>query len=238
MLHSPTKHRKKLTIAVISVMVVLFFIYLYAFSLPGEWHGDAFLYRQEDGSFRGNDVFADYEMLITRDGFSSQIRFTVNDTVRIYDISYSAIANSYNWIIEINEGSNSVFKGRTISLDPIMLMDENENIDMNISASSTADFYKTPSEDELFPTNTRLVDWAINGTHDVRGNTLFLILIFVFALFLGLDLAFPHLFFYLEHGLDVTGGEPSDFFLMSQKAGRFLLAIAILVCVVLSFVIH
>ena len=233
-----TEHKRKLTIALVAVMVILFFFYLYAFSRPGVWHGNAFLYRQKDGSFRGSDLFADYEMTITRDGWTTEILFRVNDTANLYNISYSPIANTTDWNVEIIENGAPSFKGRTYSMDPFILMDENEKLDINFSVSTTSDFWKTPSEDELFPTNAKLADWAINGIHGVRGNAFMLIMIFVFALFLGLDLAFPRLFFNLKHGLAVTGGEPSDFFLASQKVGRFFLAIAILVCVILSFTTH
>jgi len=240
--HFFSEHKKKLTIAGVLAVVILFFFYLYAFSRPGEWHNDAFLYRLEDGlskTFRGSDAFADYEMHITREeGFTTQISFKVNDTVKSYKLLYSPISSSPNWNIEIVESGALVFKGETISIDPVMLMDENKKLDMHFSVSTTSDFFEMPTTDELFPTNAKLVDWTINGTHGIRGNTTLLIMMFILSLFLALDLAFPRLFFFLEHGLDVTGGEPSDFFLFGQKVGRILLLIGILVCVVLSLTTH
>jgi len=238
MAHFFAEHKKKLTIAAVAVMIILFFIYLYAFSRPGVWHGDAFLYLQDDGSFRGNDVFAEYEMQLTRGETSSQILFKVNDTVNSYNVLHTPITNSRYWNIEIIENGASVFKGETISTDPVMLMDENEKLDIHFSVSTGHDFFDVPTTDELFPTNAQLVNWIIDGTHEIRGNLVMLIMIFIFTLFLTLDLAFPRLFFYLEHGLDVIGGEPSDFFLFGQKIGRVLFAIGILVCVVLSFTTH
>lgn len=233
-----TEHKRKLTVAAVAVMVILFLVYLYAFSRPGVWHGDAFLYRQKDGTFRGSDVFAEYELQLTRENTSTQIRFSVNDTVNSYNILHTPIAYSRYWNIEIIENGTSVFKGETISTDPVMLMDENKKLDMHFSASTTSDFFETPDISELFPTHAKLTSWAVNGTSEIRGNLLMLILIFVFSLFLALDLAFPRLFFFLEHGLAVTGGEPSDFFLLGQKAGRFFLAIGIVICIILSFTIH
>lgn len=234
-----TEHKRKLTVASIAALVILFFIYLYAFSRPGVWHGDAFLYRQKDGSFRGHDVFAEYEMhIMQEESFKTKIDFKVNDTLKSYKLLYSPIANSSYWNLEIFENGTSVFKGKTISSDPVMLMDENEKLDIHFSVSTTSDFFETPTTEELFPTNAKLASWTFGGIPEVRGNLVMLIMIFVFSLFLGLDLAFPLLFFYLEHGLDVTGGEPSDFFLAAQKAGRFFLAIGILICIVLSFTTH
>ncbi len=239
MTHFFTENKRKLTIAAVAALVILFFIYLYAFSRPGVWHGDTFLYRQKDGSFRGNDVFADYEMhIVQEEGFNTKIDFKVNDTFKSYKLSYSPITNSPYWNIEIFENGTSVFKGKTISNDPVMLMDENGKLDIHFSVSTTSDFFESPATEELFPTNAKLANWTFGGIREVRGNLVMLIMIFVFALFLGLDLAFPNLFFYLEHGLDVTGGEPSDFFLASQKVGRIILVIAILVCVILSFTTH
>ena len=234
-----TEHKRKLTVAIVAVIAVLFFIYLYAFSRPGVWHEDTFLYRQKDGSFRGSDVFAEYEMhIVQEEGFNTEIDFKVNDTLKSYKLSYSPIANSSYWNLEIFENGTSVFKGKTISNDPVMLMDENEKLDIYFSVGTTSDFFETPTTEELFPTNAKLANWTFGGIPEVRGNLTMLIMIFVFSLILGLDLAFPQLFFNLEHGLDVTGGEPSDFFLIGQKIGRFFLAIAIPVCVILSFIIH
>ena len=232
-----TEHKRK--VAIIAAIVLLFFVYLHFFSLRGVWHGDTFLYLQKDGSFRGSDVFADYEMhIVQEEGFNTKIDFKVNDTLKSYKLSYSPIANSSYWNLEIFENGTSIFKGKTISNDPVMLMDENEKLDIHFSVSTTSDFFETPTTEELFPTNAKLANWTFGGIPEVRGNLIMLILIFIFALFLTLDLAFPLLFFYLEHGLDVTGGEPSDYFLVGQKVGRFFLVIAILVCVVLSFTTH
>jgi len=234
-----TEHKRKLTVAAVAVIVILFFIYLYTFSRPGVWHGDTFLYRQKDGSFCGSDVFAEYEMhIMQEENFNTKIDFRVNDTLKSYKLSYSPIANSPYWNLEIFENGTSVFKRKTISNDPVMLMDENEKLDIHFSVSTTSDFFETPTTEELFPTNAKLANWTFGGRHEVRGNLVMLIMIFVFALFLTLDLAFPRLFFLLEHGLDVTGGEPSDYFLFGQKIGRILLAIGILVCIVLSFTTH
>lgn len=238
MTHFFTGHKRKLSVVIAVAMAILFFIYLYAFSRPGVWHENTFLYHQKDGAFRGSDVFAEYELQLTRESAATQISFRVNDTVNSYSVLYTPIVNSRYWNIEIIENGISVFRGKTISTDPLMLIDENENLDIHISASTTSDFFEVPTTDELFPTNAKLASWAINGTHGIRGNLVMLILIFVFTLFLALDIAFPRLFFFLEHGLDVTGGEPSEFFLFCQKAGRVFLAIGIIICVILSFTTH
>lgn len=232
------RRKKILTIAAVTALVILFFIYLYAVSRPGVWHGDAFLYRQKDGSWRGSDAFANYEMQITYGFECTQIRFAVNDTVNDYNVFHTPIHNTPQWDIEITENGASVFKGKTVSTSPVMLLDENENLDIHFSVSTTSDFFEVPTTEELFPTYSKLTAWSFGESYSVRGNLVMLIMIFIFALFLGLDLAFPLLFFSLKHGLDVTGGEPSYYFLTQQKIGRVILVIAIVVCVILTFTMH
>ena len=59
-----TRYKKQCIILGIVLAVVIFAIYLRAMFLPGLWHIDAFLYRQDDGSFVGADSYAKYQMTV------------------------------------------------------------------------------------------------------------------------------------------------------------------------------
>ena len=67
------KHKKPCIIGGIVLSVVLLALYLRAMFLPGLWHGDAFLYKQDDGSFAGSDIYAEYKMNIKPSDYGTDI---------------------------------------------------------------------------------------------------------------------------------------------------------------------
>lgn len=95
-----------------------------------------------------------------------------------------------------------------------------------------------PTVQELYPAYIQLYTWAVEEKHDVRGNPNMLAVIALLAVMLGLDIAFPNLFFILDHRLDVDGGEPSDWYRMKQQFSRVIIGIAIVVCLFMSFAMH
>ena len=58
------------------------------------------------------------------------------------------------------------------------------------------------------------------------------------ALLLFLDLRFPLLFWNLRHGLEVSGGEPTDWYYSMQRVGRITDIVGIFVLAALSFALH
>ena len=107
-----SKYKKQCVIIGIIFAVVLFVIYLRALFLPGLWHGDAFLHKQEDGSFKGLDYYAQYDMTIKPTDYGTDIDFTVNNKVNHYQIKYDE--NDMNRKVEVLENGIVICKGKAI----------------------------------------------------------------------------------------------------------------------------
>ena len=56
--------------------------------IPGLWHGDAFLYKQGDGTFSGLDIYAEYNMTVKPADYGTDIDFSVNGNTKHYQIKY------------------------------------------------------------------------------------------------------------------------------------------------------
>ncbi|MBP3361324.1 MAG: hypothetical protein J6N52_10750 [Clostridia bacterium] len=204
-----------------------FAAYIYAMLLPGLWYGDAFLYRQKDGSFAGSDYYADYLMKMSTEAEDTEILFSVNNKENKYIIN-----DNVQDEVKIYKNNELIFSGQSVQLgDEYMLRDSSGDMDFDISVRAGNE---PPKESELYPSNNQLYKWTL-GKKEFRGNFYMLFLIIIFAAFLFLDIRFPMLFYYIRHGLYVDGGEPSDWYRFGQKTGRFVLGAGIIVCMILSF---
>lgn len=233
------RHKKVCVIIGIVLILALSVLYLYAMLLPGVWHGDAFLYRQKDGSFAGSETYGhyykmNYKMNIEKTDDGADVSFSVNDTKREYDIIHNT--NDIDRSVKIFENGELVFEGRAHDRGgEYLLLDE--NYDMADSIRIYVD-NQVPDEEELFPGYTRLYNWSIAEKYDIRGNPAALFVILLFGIILFIDIKFPDFFWILEHRLHVDGGEPSDWYRLGQKFGRILLIVGIFVFVILTFTIH
>ncbi len=228
------KYKKQCIIVGIIITVILFIVYLWAMFIPGLWHGDAFLYKQDDGTFSGSDIYAEYNMTVKPADYGTDIEFSVNSNTKHYQVKYDK--NDLYRNVEISENGNIICKGHALGIDGdyIVIDDEPGSSDMiNVRVGN-----EKPTEEELFPGYTKLYNWAVADKHDTRGQPYMLWLILLLGVILFLDIRFPNLFWILEHRLDVDGGEPSDWYLFGQKVGRVVLAIGILVCMVVTFTIR
>ncbi len=224
------KYKKVFTAGGAIIAVCLFVIYLWAMLLPGLWHGDAFLYRQEDGSFIGSDAYADYKMTITPKEYGTDIDFSLNDKKFYYQLKYDGKGKA-----QVLQNGEIIFDGDAFrSGDGWILLDESEELlDVVINHYGT-----TPAEEELLPNRTMLYNWAVAEDLDTRGEPAMIFIILLFAVVLFLDIKFPQLFWFIRHGLDTIGGEPSDFYYFGQKVGRIVLAVGMLACVIMTFTMH
>ena len=227
------KYKKQCIKVGIIITIILFIVYLWAAFIPGLWHGDAFLYKQDDGTFAGSDIYADYKMAITPADYGTDIDFSVNGNTKHYQLKYDK--NDLYRSVEISENGTVICKGKAVGIDnDYIVIDETGSSDMiDIRVGN-----ETPTEEELFPNYSRLYNWSVSEKTDTRGNPYMLFLILLFGVILFLDIRFPNLFWILEHRMDVDGGEPSDWYLFSQKVGRVVLAIGIFVCMIVTFTIH
>lgn len=223
-------HKKACTIAVITLVSVLLAIYLYALFLPGIWHENAFLYKLSDNNFVGSDNYAQYKMTVLPDNENTVIYFSVNDTTNKYEIKNSSPS------VEIYKNGEHAFKGEAMAVDNgYILFDENKNMDdvIDIRAGN-----EIPSEEELFPSYSRLYTLAVSQKYDTRGNLFMLFGVLICGIILALDISFPNLFFHFEHGIYVDGGEPNDCYRTGQALGRFVLAVVVAACIIMSFTVH
>ena len=158
------RHKKVCIISGIILGAIFLFIYLRALFLPGLWHGDAFLYCQADGSFKGSDFYAEYGMTIKPADYGTDINFSVNDTLKHYQIKYDE--NDMNRYIEVFEDGSLICKGRAIGVENnwIVMDDETGSSDMiSIRVNN-----EPPTEEELFPNYSRLYNWAVSEKMDTR----------------------------------------------------------------------
>lgn len=226
------EHKKKCIITGAIIAGILVIVYLYAMFMPGVWHRDAFLYRQKDGSFAGKDTYAEYEMEIVPTDEGAEISFSVDER----EMQYRVIGRKGRQDIQIYKNDAMVFKGSPVSMgDHYELLDEEGYLKDALQITFNNEM---PAETELFPNCTQLYNWAVMDDHDTRGNPGMLIYTVIFAGLLALDIAFPRLFFTLDHGFAVKGGEPSDWYLACQKAGRVIFAVAAVISAISGFAVH
>lgn len=227
------KERKKACILAGAVcFLVVTAVYLYAMFRPGLWYGDTFLHQQKDGSFAGSDEYANYRMNMVSTKKGTEILFSVDETVKQYEV----INRSDSPAVQIYENDALVFQGDPVSMgDYYLLLDENDSIWGGVRIIADGAVHDI---EELFPDYSSLYNWSVMEKPEIWGNPAMLVVILIIAGFLLADVAFPDFFFTLNHRLAVDGGEPSDMYRTGQKISRLILGAGILVCMVLTFIVH
>lgn len=228
------KHKKPCIIAGTVIIAILLIIYLRVIFLPGLWHQDAFLYKQPDGSFKGNDIYAEYTMKIDDTSYGKNIEFSVNGKTNHYQIKYDE--NDLHRNVEISENGVVICKGNAIgSENDWYVFDEKTGSSDMISIRVGNE---VPKEEELFPNCSMLYNWSVRKKTDTRGEPWMLFLIALFSIIMLVDIKFPNLFWILEHRFEVEGGEPSEWYRFKQKVSYIIIPICISVCVILTFKLH
>ena len=225
------KNHKKgcLLTATTLCIVVILGIYLYALFLPGYHYLDAFLFKENDGRFAGADEYASYQVTVERTTNNATITFAVNELVHRYQITGTATGQD----VYIYEDGERIFHGQALSSDDSsywLISEDNSVFDGVLIIGNN----QSPDLEELFPSASWLYNVAVSDKNDTFGNPVYLIAIIILAIYLILDIKYPKLFFYLQYHLAVSGGEPSDWYYSSQMIGRFLIIIAIPVCMLIS----
>ena len=91
---------------------------------------------------------------------------------------------------------------------------------------------------DLWPSCNWLYNVAVGGRRETRGSVAFLLPIGALVVLLVLDVRFPLLFWNLRHGLEVYGGEPTDWYYAMQRMSRITSIIGVFVLAAMSFAVH
>ena len=224
---------EKKTSRQLCVLAALLFtvLYLWAALRPGVWLRDAFLYRQSDGSFSGKDAYAAYTMQFSQTGNGAEADFTVDSETRHYRLETDGSSD-----VKIYQDAELIFSGTALgdAGDAILWREDDGGLADEVNVIVNGEYQKA----DLWPSVNWLYNVAVGGRRETRGNAAFLLPMGVLALLLLLDVRFPLLFWNLRHGLEVYGGEPTDWYYTMQRVGRITDIVGIFVLAAMSFAVH
>lgn len=209
----------------------VFGVYLFAALRPGVWLRDAFLYRQADGSFSGKDAYAAYTLQLSGTESEAEAAFTLDGETRHYRIEAKDSAG-----VKIYQDGALIFAGSALGDpgDAILWREDDGGLADEVKVIVNGEYQKA----DLWPSCGWLYNVAVGGRRETRGSVALLLPMGALALLLFLDLRFPLLFWNLRHGLEVYGGEPTDWYYSMQRVGRITDIVGIFVLAALSFVLH
>lgn len=225
----PALHKMR-WMALLCIGFCLSGVYLWAMFRPGVWLRDTFLYRQTDGGYVGRDAYGEYTMHVSPDADGAEVRFTLDGETKAYKIEAQSAKD-----VKIYQDGQLVFTGEAWGdAGNALLWKEDGGLADEVDVVINGQYQKS----DLWPTCNWLYNVAVGGRSETRGNPAFLILIGVLVLLLAVNIRFPLLAWKFRHGLEVSGGEPSEWYYTSQRIGRFTMAAGIVVAAVMSFFVH
>ena len=211
-------------------VAVLLAVYLWAALRPGVWLRNAFLYQQVDGSFSGRDSYGRYVLDITSAPGETDVQFCLDDVPTRYRI---CTENSSH--VEIYREEQLLFSGGAQGeAGDALLWKDSGGLADDIRVVVNGEY----TQEDLQPSCQWLYNVAVGGRRETRGDVSFLIPMALLAILLVLDVKWPWLFWTLRHGLEVSGGEPSEWYFTCQKIGRAAMALGIVLLAVASFAVH
>ena len=224
-----TSSKMRVGAAALAVAVLLA-VYLWAALRPGVWLRNAFLYQQADGSFSGRDSYGRYALDITSAPGETDVQFCLDDVPTRYRI---CTENSSH--VEIYREEQLLFSGSAVG-EPgnAVLWNKNGGLADDICVVVNGEY----TQEDLQPSCQWLYNVAVGGRRETRGDVSFLVPMAMLAILLVLDVKWPRLFWTLRHGLEVSGGEPSEWYFTCQKMGRAAMALGIVLLAVASFAMH
>lgn len=211
-------------------VAVLLAVYLWAALRPGVWLRNAFLYQQADGSFSGRDSYGCYVLDITSAPGETDVQFCLDDVLTRYRI---CTENSSH--VEIYREEQLLFSGGAQGeAGDALLWKDSGGLADDIRVVVNGEY----TQEDLQPSCQWLYNVAVGGRRETRGDVSFLVPMAMLAILLVLDVKWPRLFWTLRHGLEVSGGEPSEWYFTCQKIGRAAMALGIVLLAVASFAVH
>ena len=224
-----TSSKMRVGAAALAVAVLLA-VYLWAALRPGVWLRNAFLYQQADGSFSGRDSYGRYALDITSAPGETDVQFCLDDVPTRYRI-YTE--NSSH--VEIYREGQLLFSGGAQGeAGDALLWKDSGGLADDIRVVVNGEY----TQEDLQPSCQWLYNVAVGGRRETRGDVSFLVPMAMLAILLVLDVKWPRLFWTLRHGLEVSGGEPSEWYFTCQKMGRAAMALGIVLLAVASFAMH
>lgn len=211
-------------------VAVLLAVYLWAALRPGVWLRNAFLYQQADGSFSGKDSYGRYALDITSAPGETDVQFCLDDVPTRYRI---CTENSSH--VEIYREEQLLFSGGAQGeAGDALLWKDSGGLADDICVVVNGEY----TQEDLQPSCQWLYNVAVGGRRETRGDVSFLVPMALLAILLVLDVKWPRLFWQLRHGLEVSGGEPSEWYFTCQKIGRAAMALGIVLLAFASFAVH
>lgn len=211
-------------------VAVLLAVYLWAALRPGVWLRNAFLYQQADGSLSGRDSYGRYALDITSAPGETDVQFCLDDVLTRYRI---CTENSSH--VEIYREEQLLFSGGAQGeAGDALLWKDSGGLADDICVVVNGEY----TQEDLQPSCQWLYNVAVGGRRETRGDVSFLVPMALLAILLVLDVKWPRLFWTLRHGLEVSGGEPSEWYFTCQKMGRAAMALGIVLLAVASFAVH
>lgn len=224
-----TSSKMRVGAAALAVAVLLA-VYLWAALRPGVWLRNAFLYQQADGSFSGRDSYGRYALDITSAPSETDVQFCLDDVPTRYRI---CTENSSH--VEIYREEQLLFSGGAQGeAGDALLWKDGGGLADDIRVVVNGEY----TQEDLQPSCQWLYNVAVGGRRETRGDVSFLVPMAMLAILLVLDVKWPQLFWQLRHGLEVSGGEPSEWYFTCQKIGRAAMALGIVLLAVASFAVH
>lgn len=233
MVENPKYQRIRLLIgSILAAFCVVY--YLGLFFRQGIWYHDMFLYQTQKGVFENHSFGDEIILEIQTEDKDSELISDVTITVDMVTQQYKVILKergSYT-LVEVYENGNLSIEGKAIGTrgDYFLLDSNNQIIDKPLVIVSDGEYIR----EDLFPNYTGIVNLASKPKLDFRGSLAMLALVVLLSIILAVDCKFPNLAYNLHNGLWTEGGEPSDFYRITQKVSRVLLVIGIVVCAILS----
>ena len=224
-----TSSKMRVGAAALAVAVLLA-VYLWAALRPGVWLRNAFLYQQADGSFSGRDSYGRYALDITSAPGETDVQFCLDDVPTRYRI---CTENSSH--VEIYREERLLFSGGAQGeAGDALLWKDSGGLADDIRVVVNGEY----TQEDLQPSCQWLYNVAVGGRRETRGDVSFLVPMALLAILLVLDVKWPRLFWQLRHGLEVSGGEPSEWYFTCQKMGRAAMALGIVLLTFASFAVH
>jgi len=218
-----------------AAVVLIFAVYLWAMLRPGVWLRDTFLYEKSDDTFSAKDTYAAYTMQIAQTENDVDVDFTLDGEMRHYHIESKADGVS-DPVVKIEQDGVLIFTGTALGSpgDALLWREDDGGLADEVNVIVNGEYQKS----DLWPSCTWLYNVAVGGRRETRGNLSFLLVIGALAVLLVLDVCFPMLFWQLRHGLEVYGGEPTDWYYAMQKVSRIASIIGIFVLAAMSFAVY